>query len=79
MSILSNYRKAFADALAAALGRPAAEVLAEIKPADPKFGDFSFATHPMAKTLKKAPPLIAKSSRRRCRRRGSRCPTRRGT
>lgn len=60
MSILGRYRSSFATALAAELNRPVAEVLAEIKPADPKFGDFSFATHPMAKTLKKAPPLIAK-------------------
>jgi arginyl-tRNA synthetase len=56
---LIRYRSAFAAAVAQALGLPVAEVEAQVKPADPQHGDFSYATFPLAKTLKKAPPMIA--------------------
>ena len=60
MSVLSDYRGRFVSALAEALGQPASDVSAQVKPAEPQHGDFSFATFPLAKALKKAPPLIAK-------------------
>jgi arginyl-tRNA synthetase len=58
-SVLSRYRTAFAEALAQALGVPASEIEPQIKPADPAHGDLSFATFPLAKAQKKAPPAIA--------------------
>lgn len=60
MSVLSDYRGRFVSALAEALGQPASDVSAQVKPAEPQHGDFSFATFPLAKALKKAPPLVAK-------------------
>jgi arginyl-tRNA synthetase len=54
-----RYRAAFAEALARLLNQPAAEVEGQVKPADPAHGDLSFATFPLAKALKKAPPAIA--------------------
>jgi len=58
-SVYSHYRAAFAQALASALGVPAADIEAQVKPADPAHGDLSFATFPLAKAQKKAPPAIA--------------------
>ncbi len=58
-SVYSRYRAAFAQALATALGVPAADIEAQVKPADPAHGDLSFATFPLAKAQKKAPPAIA--------------------
>ncbi|NMO16732.1 arginine--tRNA ligase [Pyxidicoccus fallax] len=58
-SVYSRYRAAFAQALASALGMPASEVEAQVKPAEPAHGDLSFATFPLAKAQKKAPPAIA--------------------
>lgn len=59
MSVLSVYRSAFVQALAEALGQPASDLAAQVKPAEPQHGDFSFPTFPLAKALKKAPPAIA--------------------
>ncbi|NOJ82408.1 arginine--tRNA ligase [Myxococcus xanthus] len=58
-SVYSRYRAAFAQALATALGVPAADIEAQVKPAEPAHGDLSFATFPLAKAQKKAPPAIA--------------------
>ncbi|ABF91619.1 arginyl-tRNA synthetase [Myxococcus xanthus DK 1622] len=58
-SVYSRYRAAFAQALANALGVPAADIEAQVKPAEPAHGDLSFATFPLAKAQKKAPPAIA--------------------
>ncbi|GMU03286.1 arginine--tRNA ligase [Corallococcus caeni] len=58
-SVYSRYRAAFAQALAGALGVPAADIEPQVKPADPAHGDLSFATFPLAKAQKKAPPAIA--------------------
>lgn len=58
-SVYSRYRVAFAQALASALGMPASELEAQVKPAEPAHGDLSFATFPLAKAQKKAPPAIA--------------------
>src|SRR5688572_29655041 len=58
-SVYSKYRAAFADALAASLNVPLAEVDSQIKPAEPPHGDFSFATFALAKSQRKAPPAIA--------------------
>ncbi|HZI11690.1 MAG TPA: arginine--tRNA ligase [Myxococcus sp.] len=58
-SVYSRYRAAFAQALAGALGMPAADIEAQVKPAEPAHGDLSFATFPLAKAQKKAPPAIA--------------------
>lgn len=58
-SVYSRYRAAFAQGLATALGVPASEIEAQIKPAEPAHGDLSFATFPLAKAQKKAPPAIA--------------------
>ncbi|WP_426751783.1 arginine--tRNA ligase [Myxococcus sp. Y35] len=58
-SVYSRYRAAFAQALASALGVPAADIEAQVKPAEPAHGDLSFATFPLAKAQKKAPPAIA--------------------
>jgi arginyl-tRNA synthetase len=60
MSVLADYRGRFVAALAEALGQPASEIAAQVKPAEPQHCDFSFATFPLAKALKKAPPVIAK-------------------
>ncbi|RKH35149.1 arginine--tRNA ligase [Corallococcus praedator] len=60
-SVYSRYRAAFAQALAGALGVPASDIDAQVKPADPAHGDLSFATFPLAKAQKKAPPAIAAS------------------
>lgn len=54
-----RYRTAFAEALARALDQPASEVEPQVKPADLAHGDLSFATFPLAKALRKAPPAIA--------------------
>ncbi len=59
-SVYSRYRTAFVEALAQALGMPASELDAQVKPAaDPAHGDLSFPTFPLAKAQKKAPPAIA--------------------
>ncbi|NVJ02488.1 arginine--tRNA ligase [Myxococcus sp. AM009] len=58
-SVYSRYRAAFAQALATALGVSAADIEAQVKPAEPAHGDLSFATFPLAKAQKKAPPAIA--------------------
>ena len=58
-SVYSRYRAAFAQALAGALGVPAADIDSQVKPADPEHGDLSFATFPLAKAQKKAPPALA--------------------
>jgi arginyl-tRNA synthetase len=58
-SVYSRYRAAFAQGLATALGVPASDIEAQIKPAEPAHGDLSFATFPQAKAQKKAPPAIA--------------------
>ena len=55
-SVYSRYRTAFVEALAQALGMPASELDAQVKPAaDPAHGDLSFPTFPLAKAQKKAP------------------------
>jgi arginyl-tRNA synthetase len=58
-SVLSRYRSAFAEAIAQVLGVPSSEIEPLIKPAEPPHGDLSFATFPLAKAQKKAPPAIA--------------------
>jgi arginyl-tRNA synthetase len=58
-SVYLRYRTAFAEALAQALSAPLPEVEPQVKPAEPPHGDFSFATFPLAKAQKKAPPAIA--------------------
>jgi arginyl-tRNA synthetase len=58
-SVLSRYRTAFAEAIAQVLGVPPSELEPLIKPAEPPHGDLSFATFPLAKAQKKAPPAIA--------------------
>ncbi len=58
-SVYARYHTAFAEALARALNAPLAEVEPQVKPADPAHGDLSFATFPLAKALRKAPPAIA--------------------
>jgi len=58
-SVYVRYRTAFAEALAKALNVPAAEILPQVKPAEPAHGDLSFATFPLAKSQRKAPPQIA--------------------
>lgn len=60
-SVYVRYRTAFAEALAQALNVPASEILPQVKPAEPAHGDLSFATFPLAKAQKKAPPAIAAS------------------
>jgi arginyl-tRNA synthetase len=57
--VYSRYRRAFVEAIANALNAPAAEVEAQIKPAEPQHGDLSFPTFALAKAQKKAPPAIA--------------------
>ncbi len=59
-SVYLRYRRAFAAALAQALGRTEGEVLPLIKDAEPAHGDLSFAAFAEAKAQKKAPPVIAK-------------------
>lgn len=58
-SVYSRYRAAFAQALASALGASASDIESQVKPAEPAHGDLSFATFPLAKAQKKAPPAIA--------------------
>src|SRR5690242_245880 len=58
-SVYERYRTAFAEALAKALGTPLPDILPQVKPAEPAHGDLSFATFPLAKAQKKAPPAIA--------------------
>ena len=64
IGVHERYRIAFARALARALNRntpdDAVEIEGQVKPADPAHGDLTFVTFPLAKALKKAPPLIAK-------------------
>jgi arginyl-tRNA synthetase len=59
MSVYSRYRATFAEAIAQALGVSASEIEPQVKPAEPTHGDLSFATFPLAKAQKKAPPAIA--------------------
>jgi arginyl-tRNA synthetase len=56
---LTQYRTAFVDAVAKALELRVEDVDAQVKPADPQHGDFSYATFALAKALKRAPPAIA--------------------
>src|SRR5690242_1628526 len=58
-SVYERYRTAFAEALAKALGTPLPDILPQVKPAEPAHGDLTFATFPLAKAQKKAPPAIA--------------------
>lgn len=58
-SVYSRYRSAFAEAIAQALGVSPSEIEPQVKPAEPAHGDLSFATFPLAKAQKKAPPAIA--------------------
>src|SRR5215831_889173 len=58
-SVYAKYCLAFAEAIAKAVGSSAAEIEPQIKPADPQHGDLSFATFPLAKSLRKAPAAIA--------------------
>ena len=49
------------EQISAASGLPVAEVAEKVEvPPDPKLGDYAFPCFPLAKLLKKAPPLIAK-------------------
>ena len=57
--ILTQYRNAFVGALAELLELPVEDVNVQVKPADPLHGDFSYATFPLARALKKAPRAIA--------------------
>jgi len=57
--VYARYKHAFTEALAKALGVDASQVADQVKPAEPAHGDLSFATFPLAKTQKKAPPAIA--------------------
>jgi arginyl-tRNA synthetase len=50
---------AFASALASATGQPLEAVRGQVKTAEAEHGDLAFATFPLAKTLRKAPPAIA--------------------
>jgi arginyl-tRNA synthetase len=51
--------EAFASALATATGQAVEGLRAQVKPAEPEHGDLAFATFPLAKVLRKAPPAIA--------------------
>jgi arginyl-tRNA synthetase len=51
--------EAFASALATATGQAVEGIRAQVKPAEPEHGDLAFATFPLAKVLRKAPPAIA--------------------
>ena len=57
--VYERYKHAFTEALAKALGMDAQQVADMVKPAEPAHGDLSFATFPLAKAQKKAPPAIA--------------------
>ncbi|HVE87462.1 MAG TPA: arginine--tRNA ligase [Myxococcales bacterium] len=57
--VYARYKHAFTEALAKALGVDAPQVAEQVKPAEPAHGDLSFATFPLAKSQKKAPPAIA--------------------
>ncbi|MFZ5469954.1 MAG: arginine--tRNA ligase [Myxococcota bacterium] len=57
--VYDQYRAAFSLALAKALSASPEEIDPQVKPAEPAHGDLSFATFPLAKTQKKAPPAIA--------------------
>jgi arginyl-tRNA synthetase len=61
VSLYERYRKAFADALAQSLSADPAEISRQVKPAEAAHGDLSFATFPLAKAQRKAPPAIAAS------------------
>lgn len=58
-SVYQRYRAAFSQALASALQLPLSEVEPQIKPAEPAHGDLTFATFPLAKVRRQAPPAIA--------------------
>lgn len=56
-----DYRKCIADTLAPLTGLSAGEIMGLMEtPPDPKMGDVAFPCFKLAKTLRKAPPLIAK-------------------
>ena len=57
--VYARYKQAFTEALARALGVDVQQVADQVKPAEPAHGDLSFATFPLAKAQKKAPPAIA--------------------
>jgi arginyl-tRNA synthetase len=57
--VYTRYRNAFAEAIARALNAPVEEIVAQVKPADPAHADLNFATFPLAKAQRKAPPAIA--------------------
>lgn len=58
-SVYARYRAAFAAAIAKALDASAAEIEAQVKPADPAHADLTFPTFSLAKAQKKPPPAIA--------------------
>lgn len=56
-----DFRKSIAETLAPLMGLPAGEIAGMMEtPPDPKMGDYAFPCFKLAKTLRKAPPLIAK-------------------
>ena len=59
MSVHDKLTHAFANGVAGALAMPLEQVLPLVKPAEPAHGDVSFPTFGLAKTLRKAPPVIA--------------------
>jgi arginyl-tRNA synthetase len=59
MSLLGHYRQAFVVALADAAAAPPIQIAGLVTDAEPEFGDFAFPTFSLAKTLRKAPPVIA--------------------
>ncbi len=59
LSVYERYKALFTEAVAAATSLPAAEVAAQIKPAEPQHGDLSFPCFALAKALRKGPPQIA--------------------
>ena len=59
MSVHETLTRSFASGVAAALGLPLEGVLPLVKPAEPAHGDLNFPTFGLAKTQRKAPPLIA--------------------
>ena len=56
---LTRYRQAFVAALSKWLGQSDEEVNAQVKPADPRHGDFSYPTFSLKEAMGKPPPAIA--------------------
>ena len=59
LCVLQNYRRQFAQALAAALAQPLEEVQKFLKPAEEAHGDFALPMFAWAKSAKKSPALLA--------------------